>query len=72
MAPTMEMSKKSIDEYTEKIHERYARMTGRRAKGVLLDEYIVNTGFERKYATKALGGSRRKGSGKSQRGKKPN
>ena len=70
MAPAMEMSKKSIEEYTEKLRERYARMTGRRAKGILLDEYIANTGFERKYAIKVLGGSRRKAPGRSQRGKK--
>lgn len=66
----MEMSKKSIDEYTEVLRERYSRMTGRQAKGKLLDEYIAVTGFERKYATKVLGGKRRKSPGKSQRGKK--
>lgn len=70
MAPAMEMSKKSIDEYTEKLRERYSRMTGRRARGTLLDEYIEITGYERKYATKVLGGIRRKSPGKSQRGKK--
>ena len=70
MAPAMEMSKKSIDEYTEKLRERYSRMIGRQAKGKLLDEYTAVTGFERKYATKVLGGTRRKGSGTSQRGKK--
>lgn len=70
MAQAMEMSKKSVDEYTEKLRERYARMTGRQAKGKLLDEYTAVTGFERKYAIKVLGGSRRKASGKSRRGRK--
>ena len=65
MAPAMEMSKKSIDEYTQKLRERYSRMTGRRARGKLLDEYIEVTGYERKYATKVLGGIRRKFPGKS-------
>lgn len=70
MAPAMEMSKKSIDEYTEKLRERYSRMTGRKARGKILDEYIGVTGFERKYAIKVLGRTRRKSSAKSQRGKK--
>lgn len=70
MAQAMEMSKKSIDEYTQKLRERYSRMTGRQARGKILDEYIGVTGFERKYAIKVLGGTRRKTSGKSQRGKK--
>ncbi len=58
MAPTMEMSSKSVKEYTFKMRERYSRMTGRQAKGVLLDEFIEVTGHERKYAIKVLGGSR--------------
>ena len=70
MAQVMEMSKKSIDEYTQKLRERYSRMTGRQARGIILDEYIGITGFERKYAIKVLGGSRRKTSERSQRGKK--
>ena len=70
MAPAMEMSKKSIEEYTEKLRERYARMSGRQARGAVLDEYILVTGFERKYATKVLGGKRRKRSSTSQRGRK--
>ena len=59
MAQAMEMSKKSIDEYTEKLRERYSRMTGRLARGKLLDEYTEVTSFERKYAIKVLGGTRR-------------
>lgn len=70
MAPAMDMSKKSIEEYTEKLRERYSRMTGRQARGKVLDEYIAITGFERKYAIKVLGGTRRQLAGTSQRGKK--
>ena len=70
MAQAMEMSKKSIDEYTEKLRERYSRMTGRLARGKLLDEYTEVTSFERKYAIKVLGGTRRQITTKSQRGKK--
>ncbi|MFK7849815.1 MAG: hypothetical protein AB8D78_02455 [Akkermansiaceae bacterium] len=66
----MEISKKSIDEYTEKLRERYSRMTGWRARGKLLDEYIEVTGYERKYAAKVFGEIRRKSSGKSQWDKK--
>jgi hypothetical protein len=33
----MEMSKKTIEEYTKKMRSRYARMTGRKARAVLLD-----------------------------------
>ena len=68
--PAMEISKKSIDEYTEKLRERYSRMTGWRARGKLLDEYIEVTGYERKYAAKVFGEIRRKSSGKSQWDKK--
>jgi len=64
------MSEKSIEEYTEKLRERYGRMTGRQARGKVLDEYIEVTGFERKYAIKVLGGKRRRGSGASRRGRK--
>lgn len=45
-------------------------MTGRAAKSKLLDDYIEVTGFERKYAIKVLGGSRRKAPRRSKRGKK--
>lgn len=70
MAPAMEMSSESTKEYTEKMRERYSRMTGRRAKGVLLDEYIEVTGHERKYAIKVLGGSRGPTKKPSLRGRK--
>lgn len=55
----MEMSRESVTEYTEKMRGRYARMTGRKARGALLDEYTEVTGHERKYAIKVLGGKRR-------------
>lgn len=55
----MEMSQDSIKEYTEKIRERYGRMTGKKARSRLLNEYTEVTGFERKYAIKVLGGKRR-------------
>ena len=44
------MSRKSRDEYLEKMRERYARMTARQARGKLLDEFCLVTGHERKYA----------------------
>jgi hypothetical protein len=47
----MEMSETSIEEYTEKMRERYARMTGRKARGKVLDELIEITGWERKHAS---------------------
>jgi hypothetical protein len=47
MAPAMVMSKKSIDVCTEKHRERYSRMTGRRVRRKLLDEYVEATGYER-------------------------
>ena len=45
-------------------------MTGQRASGPLLGEYIEVTGYERKYAFKVLGRVRHKSPGKGQRGKK--
>ncbi len=65
------MSQKSIEEYTLKLRERYARMSGRQARGKLIDEYIEVTGFERKYAIKELGGKRRQMSGHGRRGRRP-
>jgi hypothetical protein len=64
----MEMSEKSIKEYTEKMRERYGRMTGKQARSRLPDEYTQMTGFERKYANKVLGHQRRCGGKKSRRG----
>lgn len=56
----MGMSQESTNEYTEKIRERYLRMTGKRARSRLLDEYTEVTGFDRKYAIKVLRGQRRR------------
>ena len=44
MAPAMAMSEKSIEEYTEKMRRRYARMTGRKARGRLLKGFKVSAG----------------------------
>ena len=67
MAPAMEMSEKSIEEYTERMRGRYARMTGRKARGGLLDEFVEVTGWDRKHANKVLLGKRRR---KGRRGKR--
>jgi hypothetical protein len=39
MASAMDMSELSKDEYTEKMRELYSRMTGKRVKDKLLDEF---------------------------------
>ena len=62
------MSEKSIEEYTEKMRGRYARMTGRRARGKLLDEFVEVTGWERKHANKVLLGMRRRRGRRGKRG----
>ena len=67
MAPAMGMSETSIEEYTEKMRGRYARMTGRKARGKLLDELVEITGWDRKHANKVLLGKRRR---KGRRGKR--
>lgn len=66
MASAVGMRKKSLDEYAEELGERYFRMTGRRARGKLVDEYIEVTGYERRYGPKVLGGIRRKAPGKNE------
>ena len=71
MAPAMNMSRESVDQYTEKMRERYSRMTGKQARSVLLDEFIAVTNFERKYAIKVLGKKRRKLSKTRIPGRKP-
>lgn len=68
MARAMEMSESSTREYTEKMRGRYGRMTGKAARSRLLDEYVAVTGFERKYAIKVLGGSRRAAGASRRRG----
>ena len=67
MAPAMGMSEKSTEEYTSKMRARYRRLTGRKARGKLLDEFIEITGWERKHANKVLLGKRRS---KGRRGKR--
>jgi hypothetical protein len=67
MAPAMDMSETSIEEYTKKMRDRYGRMTGRKARGKLLDEFIEITGWDRKHANKVLLGTRRR---KGHRGKR--
>jgi len=52
------MSRKSKEEYLELMRGRYGRLTGRRAKSLLLDEFCEVTGHERKYALKLLNGRR--------------
>ncbi|PQJ27823.1 hypothetical protein BSZ32_04455 [Rubritalea profundi] len=42
------------------MRERYARMTGRRAKTKLLNEFVTVTGWDRKYANKVILGLKRK------------
>lgn len=65
------MSHQARDEYLEKMRERYARRPGRQARSALLDEFCTVTGHERKYATKLLGGQRRKTPGQTRRGRPP-
>lgn len=55
----MSMSEKSIEEYTKRMRDSYARMTGRKARGSLLDEFVAVTGWERKHANKVLLGIKR-------------
>jgi hypothetical protein len=47
---------------------RYARMTGRIARGKLRDEFVEVTGWERKHANKVLLGIKRRSQGR--RGKR--
>lgn len=63
----MGMSEKSTEEYTKKMRARYARLTGRKARGKLLDEFVEITGWDRKHANKVLLGRRRR---KGRRGKR--
>lgn len=64
----MAMSEQSIQEYTTKMRERYSRMTGKKAKSQLLDEFISITGWERKHANKVLLGIKRKSGTQGKRG----
>ncbi len=62
------MSELSIQEYTVKMRERYSRMTGRKAKSKLLDEFVKITGWDRKHANKVILGIKRKSGPKGKRG----
>jgi hypothetical protein len=64
----MGMSEKSTEEYTRKMRGRYTRMTGRKARGRLLDEFVEITGWERKHANKVLLGTRRSQGRRGKRG----
>lgn len=68
MAPAMAMSENSTEEYTEKMRGRYARMTGRKARSKLLDEFVEVTGWERKHANKVLLVIKRKQGRRGKRG----
>ncbi len=68
MAPAMGMSETSTEEYTKKMRARYGRLTGRKARGSLLDKFIEITGWERKHANKVLLGMRRSNGRRGKRG----
>lgn len=57
--------KESHEDYTRMMRGRYARRTGKGARGLLRDEYWRSTGLERKYANKVLKGRRRRGQGEA-------
>jgi len=67
---TKKMSRKSKEDYLELMRGRYSRLTGRRAKSVLVSEFCEVTGHERKYALKLLNG-RRCGRGVGRGGRAP-
>ena len=48
------MSKEATREYVVRTRIRYRAMTGKRAKGRVLDEFCATTGLERKHAIKVL------------------
>lgn len=68
MAPAMEMSESSIEEYTLRMQARYARRRSKQARSRLLDEYVAVTGRERKHANKVLLGQKRSPGTKKRRG----
>lgn len=67
----MGMSETSTEEYTKKMRGRYARLTGRKARSKLLDEFIEITGWDRKHANKVLLGTRRRQGRRGKRGAPP-
>ena len=62
------MSKEATREYVVRTRIRYGAMTGKRAKGRVLDEFCVTTGMERKHAIKVL---RAPGDPPERRGRRP-
>jgi hypothetical protein len=64
----LEMSQQSRKEVLEKMKQRYARRTGRAARGRLLDEVCELCGYERKHALKVLSGRLPIAGGKAKRG----
>ncbi len=50
------------------MRERYSRMTGRKAKSKLLDEFVKIIGWDRKHANKVILGIKRKFGPKGKRG----
>ena len=62
------MSKEATREYVVRTRIRYKAMTGKRAKGRVLDEFCATTGMERKHAIKVL---RAPGDPPERRGRKP-
>jgi len=70
MAQVMEMSESSKEEYTAKMRLRYGRLTGRKARSCLLDEFVEVTGWDRKHANKVLLGKRRRNGRRGKRGAK--
>ena len=62
------MSKEATREYVVRTRIRYGAMTGRRAKGRVLDEFCATTGLERKHAIKVL---RAPGDPPRRRGRQP-
>ncbi len=50
------MSPQARWEYMKTIHERYAHAEGKRAKGVILDEFCKTYDCHRKHALRTLNG----------------
>lgn len=57
------MSKETLNEYIGRVRERYTRLTGKRARSRLLDDFCAVSGYGRKHAIKVLRGQKRGGKG---------
>ncbi len=53
------MSQESLKEYVPQMRSRYAAMKTKTARSLTLDDFCEISGFERKYAIRVLGGTRR-------------